>query len=257
MNDVARLMQLAALFLFALSAAGKEALENIQQNEYPVSPNTTFTLRLGEGTVHVYASNENIVKLTAIKKAYTQERLDGIKVDAQVSPDAVEIVTTFPPKPHGLTTADRSGTVDYILLVPQTCTIKEIAVDDGEVIVEGMRGGGLDVRLTNGRILTKNCFCSTNLTLGRGGIDIGYLWWEPIAFSVNAQSTNGDVRVGLPSTASAQFQATTADGWIGNQFAADGENNDAHTQDWTMGNAPNATFNLRAQSGNLHIEKIY
>src|SRR4051794_4432356 len=186
----------ALLLIFSSTAFGKQPLEGIQRGDYPVPPDVAITLRLGDGTVHIYGSGDNVIELTAIKKAYTKERLDAIKVEVTVNGDSAAIETTLAPKAQGLSVEDRSGTVDYILLVPQTCSLKSIQVETGEIIIEGIRGGGVNASLTNGRILAKNCFVPTNLTLGRGGVDVGYLWWEEgRSFAVNAQSTNADIHV--------------------------------------------------------------
>ncbi|MDQ6859622.1 MAG: DUF4097 domain-containing protein [Verrucomicrobiota bacterium] len=247
---------LLSLVAFA-SAAAKQPLEQIERKDYPVTANVALTLRLADGTVHIYGSDQNVIKLTAIKKAYTQERLDQIKVGVTVNGDAATIETTFPANPGGLSLADRSGTVDYVLLVPQTCTIKLLEVENGEVIVEGLRGDGVNVRLTNGRILAKNCFTTTDLTLARGGVEVAFYWWESRAFDVKAQSTSGDVHVALPKNANARFDAATGDGWIRNQFVKDETNGDARALQWTMGEEAANTITLRAQSGNIRIENIY
>ncbi|MFL6568732.1 MAG: DUF4097 family beta strand repeat-containing protein [Chthoniobacterales bacterium] len=249
----------AALLLIVSSTAfGKQPLEDIQRADYPVPPNVAITLRLGDGTVHIYGSGDNVIELTAIKKAYTKERLDAIKVNVTVNGQNAAIETTLPPKAQGLGLEDRSGTVDYVLLVPQNCSLKSIEVENGEIILEGIRGDGVNVGLTNGRMLAKNCFAPTNLTLGRGGVDLAYGWWEDgRSFAVNAQSKNGDIHVALPKTAGARFDATTGDGWIRNDFAKDEGNDDARSLQWTMGEDPTVSFTLRTQSGNLRIDKPY
>lgn len=247
----------AALLLISSSTAfSKQPLVEIEQKEVAVPANVTLNVRLAEGTVHVYGADGPVIKLVAIKKAYTKERLERIKVNVKLEGDAAAIETTLPPKETGLSTADRSGTVDYILLVPQTCSIAQLEVETGEIIVEGMRGAGLNVRLTNGRMLVKNCFTATNLSLGRGGMDLGYMWWEEGSFSLNAQSAIGDLRVVLPPTANAKFDAATGDGWIKNQFAPE-QSEGPRSLQWTMGSEPAAAINLRAQSGNIRIEKAY
>ncbi len=139
----------ALVALACSNAVGKQAFEHIVENTYPVVPNVRLSLRLGDGTVHLYGSEEPAIKVTAIKKAYTKERLDAIQVNVTVNGDEAVIDTVLPPKTPGLSTADRSGTVDYTILVPQTCTITKLEVENGEIIVEGIRGEGLSASLTN------------------------------------------------------------------------------------------------------------
>jgi DUF4097 and DUF4098 domain-containing protein YvlB len=248
-----------ALLVCACStAAAKQPLEDIVRSTYPVAPNVRLSLRLAEGTVHIYGSDEPAIKVTAIKKAYTQERLDAIQVNVTINGDEAAIETVFPPKPKGLSIADRSGTVDYTLLVPQTCTITKLEVENGEIVVEGIRGEGLSASLTNGRIRAVNCFTSTELTLGAGGLDIYYFWWEQRSFPVTAQTRQGDIRVALPHNSAARFDAGTENGWIRNQFDPERQQEGtAQSLEWILGLDPTSEIKLRAQSGNIRIENIY
>jgi len=57
---------MTALTVFALTAFAKPPLVEIEQKEFAVPPNVALTLRLGDGTVHIYGSNEDVIKLGAI-----------------------------------------------------------------------------------------------------------------------------------------------------------------------------------------------
>jgi len=254
------LLLVALLMSTSGSALAKQPLEETITKEYPVTANLRLTLHLTDGTVHIYGSDQNVIKLTAIKKAYTKERLDAIKVDVTVNGDSAVIETVFPPKPTGLSIADRSGTVDYSLLVPQTCTISELTVENGEILVDGISGEGVNVRLTNGRIAARNCFSATNLTLANGGLEILYYWWEQRSFDVTAESRNGDIRIALPKNSDVRFDAATGNGWIRNRFLKDEQEHDggaSQTRRWTMGAAPTGEIKIRADSGNVRIEDVY
>lgn len=258
MSKVQRAL-LATLVLFVVGDAfAKQPFEAIERKEIPVAPDIALSVELGDGTVHVYGSNENVIKLLAIKKAYSKERLDAIKVDVSVTAEAALVTTTFPPKPNGLSLADKSGTVDYVLIVPQTCTLKNITVENGEIEIDGLRGGGVDVRLTNGRIVVMNCFAPTNLSLGRGGMDIVYFWWEnTAAFPVNATATAGDISVALPPNGVASFDAATQSGWIRNQFLPNEQNDSGQSLRFASGENPGTEIKLRASSGNIRIARTY
>jgi hypothetical protein len=248
----------ALLVLVSSSASGKQVLEHIVASTHAVVPNVRLSFRLGDGTVHIYGSDEPALKVTAIKKAYTQERLDAIQVNVTVNGDEAAIETVVPPKAPGLSTADRSGTVDYTVLVPQTCTITRLEVENGEIIVEGIRGEGLSASLTNGRMRAVNCFTPTDLVLRSGGLEIAYFWWEQRSFPVSAQTRQGDMRVALPKDSAARFDAATENGWIRNQFDPERElDGKAQAYEWILGIDPTSEIKLRAQSGNVRIENIY
>lgn len=251
-------LRLFAVLLALGSALAKQPLEETMRQDYPVTPNVRLTLRLADGTVHIYGSDEPQIKLTAIKKAYTKERLDAIQVNVTVNGDEAVIDTVLPPKAKGLSTADRSGTVDYTLLVPQTCTLTKVEVENGEIIVEGLRGEGVGASLTNGRIRVVNCFAATDLKLGAGGLDVYYFWWEQRSFPVTAESRSGDIRVSLPEDSAAHFDITTQNGWIRNQFDPERQlSGNAQSLDWILGIDPTSAIKIRAQSGNVRIENIY
>jgi hypothetical protein len=258
MSRARSLILLALVCLTTGSASAAQVLEEIVRQNYPVTANVSISLRNTDGTVHIYGTDDREIKLVAIKKAYTKERLDGIKVNVTLKDNAAAIETVFPPKPQGLSVADRSGTVDYNLFVPQTCTLSTIELSNGEVIVDGLRGEGVTVRLTNGRMLVRNCFSPTQLALGNGGIEVFYYWWELRHFPVSVEATNGDVHLAVPPDAAVRFDATTALGWIKNQFAPNTEpTGDSRQLHWTMGDDPTGEIKVRVTHGNVRIENIY
>jgi hypothetical protein len=91
------------------------------------------------------------MRVQAIKGAYAAGRLKQIVVNVSVRPGSVSIETSFPSKPNwGL--LDRSGTVEYTIVVPQTANISQLELGNGEFLVEGMRGQRLHAQLESGRI---------------------------------------------------------------------------------------------------------
>lgn len=250
---IALVLCLAAGSLFA-----KPAFEEVERQEYPVNPDVAISIRVPEGTIHVYGSDDNVVHLMAIKKAYTRDRLAAIKVEVHATRERVAVTTMLPPKHNGLSLADRSGTVDYVLFVPQTCTLEWLEVETGEAIVAGLRGASVKARLTTGRILIENCFTPTDVSIGRGGLDVTYGWWEPKPFTLTARSSAADITVALPPEASVRFDAVAVDGWIGSAFdSGEAKPADEHKREWTLGGDPNAEFTLRADAGNIRIVRPY
>ena len=59
------------------------------------------------------------MRVQAIKRAYTRERLKQIAVDVSIQPGSVSISTKLPPKPKWAL-FDRSGMVDYTIVAPAT-----------------------------------------------------------------------------------------------------------------------------------------
>ncbi len=169
-----------ALFLICASIFGAP-LEELSDQTYPMPPNGSLKVKNMEGTVYIYAWLESTVRIMSRKSAYTSERLKQLSINISNTADATTIETVFPPKLEGLSLRDRSGTVDYLILVPQKASVA-VELSTGEIIVSGMYGETVKTRLTNGRITLRNCFTDTQASATNGELDITYDWWEAMRF---------------------------------------------------------------------------
>jgi len=239
------------------SVCAIEVLEEIVEQKYDLAPDATLSIANTDGSIRVYAGSVSQISIQAIKKAYTQERLKGIVVDVKATPDSVAINTTFPPRRNAV--SDRSGTVEYTIIVPQTIRITKLDLANGEALVEGLRGGSAKARVSNGWLAGHNCFGDLDLAVTNGRLDLGYDWWEPRKFSVRASSTNASIRAFLPSDAAARIAAQTGTGQIVNAFGDKKSRpaNPVRSLDFVTASEPDAAFEIRATSGNIRIEKTY
>ena len=235
--------------------SGDQAFEETVEQTYQVDPTVTLAISNADGSVRVYGADITEISVKAVKKALSAERLRKIDIKISAQHDAVSIETHYPPKkPWGF--GDRSGTVDYILIVPQTCTISKLDLTNGEVLVEGLRGPNVQAHLENGRIFSHNCFGNIHLTAINGGIDLYYDWWEEERkFSIDAAIVNGGVRAFIPIDASFHLIAETEDGQIANDFA---EKEKRHAGgvtriDEIVGTNAEAKVRLHAKSGNIKV----
>lgn len=231
-------------------------IEQTIREAYPVDPAANITIRNGDGSIRILGSDTRELKLEAIKKAYSRERLDKIAIRVSAELASVSIETIFPPKPDwGL--SDRSGTVDYTLFVPKTITIGHAESSNGEIVIEDMHGAGVQARLGNGRLSVRNSFCDLNLTIDRGPLTVIYDSWRPHTFSVNATIGHGNAAVFLSGDASFRLVAETGNGKISNDFAqADTRGGDgAKKIDKVIGPGATATIGIHATDGNIQISE--
>jgi len=245
---------IAALFVGCGRGSGDRTLEEIVEQTYKVNATVTLSLRNAEGSVRVYGADTTEIKLRAIKKTYSAERLSKISVNVSAQPGSVSIETNYPPKKTwGL--GDRSGTVDYVLVVPQTCKISRLDLANGEILIDNLRGESVQAHLTNGRLYAHNCFSDTHLRVDTGGLDVSYNGWEQRKFSIDAQIVNGHTHVFIPGDASFHMIAETEDGQVENAFAEQAQRNgdDVSKIDALVGPTPQAEFRLRARNGNIQI----
>lgn len=250
----------AAVFLFFVqSVLAVEVVEEIVEQKYLCDPDATLSIRNTDGSVRIYAGDVGEISIQATKKAYTSERLKTIVVDVKATPNSVAIETIFPPRETSLSLRDRSGTVDYIIIVPQTTKITQLELVNGEVLVDGLRGGSATAHLVNGWLAGHNCFADLNLSIVNGRIDLAYDWWDAQKFSVKASTENASIRAYLPSDASATIAAQAPTGWIVNGFEArkSAPAEPPHALNFTIGTEADAAFEMKAANGNIRIDKMY
>jgi hypothetical protein len=249
----------AAFCLFALALVGcrpeaERLLEQPFEQTIRVEPDVRFSLKNTDGSIRLYGAYTREMRIQAIKKAYGRDRLEKISINVTSQAGSVSIDTIYPPKPK-LGLADRSGTVDYVIILPEGSTVSRLELATGEVLIEGMRGGKVAASLLNGRMFNHNCFGEHQLLVANGGLDIVFDWWEGQKFSVDARIVNGNLRALIPSEASFRLDAATEDG----QVSCDFREKEEHRHDLvkklstTIGGRAQADFRLHATNGSIRV----
>ncbi len=77
--------------LFANGVTAGEVLEDVVERRFPLDPSGTFSLRAIDGTVEIFGTDSREVKIVAIKKAFSPERLNAIAIRVDARQDAVNI----------------------------------------------------------------------------------------------------------------------------------------------------------------------
>lgn len=251
------LLVLAVFLLFIQLSPAAKVLEETIEQKYSLDPDATLSISNTDGSIRIYAAETTEISIQATKKAYTAERLQGIVVDVQATRKTVAIGTTFPPRKNAL--SDRSGTVDYIVIVPQAIKITQLDLVNGEVTIEGLRDGGAKARVTNGWISAQDCFADLDLTVETGRLDVFYGWWEKHKFSVKGSSDRGIVRAFLPGDASVMLNATAGTGRIINALAGQetGAHDTVRSLNTVLGSNAEAAIELKAGTGDIQIHKSY
>jgi hypothetical protein len=206
--------------MFLLAGCGSEVeriVEQTVEQNYKIDPSARVSIRNTDGSIRLYGADTAEVKVQAVKKAYSKDRLDKIVIDVGAQPASISIDTIYPPKPK-LGLADRSGTVDYVIVVPQSCTISRLELSNGEILIEGMRGRDVRASLVNGHLVNRNCFGDQHVFVANGTLDIGYDWWEKRKFLVDAKIVHGNARAFIPGEASFHLLATADDGNVASDF---------------------------------------
>ena len=245
-----------SLLLVGCGSASHRMLEQTIDQTYQVDRTVNISIRNRDGSVRVYGANTTEVKLQAIKKAYSAERLNGIAVKISAQPGSVSIDTSYPSGKRSLF-SDNSGTVDYVIVVPDTARITRLELANGELLLEGMRGPAAQAHLGNGRLLAHNCFGNLDVTVSTGNLGLVYDWWEQRKFAVHANIADGNVLAFIPSDATFHLIAEALNGKIANDFT---EKEQRHGEqpgrvDMLVGGSGDVSIEIRATDGNIKISE--
>jgi hypothetical protein len=259
-----RALLIAAVISTVGSARAEQPLEEIVEKTLPFSENASLSIKNIDGSIRVYGSDDSEIRIQAVKKAYSTERLNGIEVNVQASAQGVTIDTVYPPKKTRWSFADQSGIVDYTIVVPHAATIARLELVNGEILVEGLHGGGRATAiLANGRATTHNCFADLDFSVENGGLELYYDWWEQNAFVFNGVATNANIKAGFPPDAEFIADATTTSGRIVNRFSKKktARNAEAETASKrfhaAVGTDLGPVFNFRTMAGSITIDRSY
>lgn len=244
------------MVLSGCGSADNRVLEEVVEQVYSVEPKANVSIQNRDGAVLVYGSDANEMRVLAVKKAYSRERLNQIAIDVSTKAGAVSVTTRFPPQPKSAL-SDRSGTVDYTIVVPETASISALDLNAGEVLLDSIHGPEVRARLNDGRIFARNCFTNLDLTMNRGMLTLGFDWWEQEQFSTQVNVGQGNAWVFLPTEAAFHLIARAAHGKIANDF-----NNVPLTVnssapemkiDQIMNGGGSATIKVQVGKGNIKI----
>ena len=249
-------MAIASCLFLGCHPAVDRTLEEMIDQVYPVEPTATLSVTNRDGSIRVYAAGSEArdVHVEAIKRAYSAERLKAISIQVSAQPNAISVETIYPPDSE-VGFSDRSGTVDYVIVVPPTIRISKLELTNGEVLVEGMRSEEARAQLGNGRLFAHNCFGNLDLTLKTGNLAIAYEWWEELEFSARATIQNGNAFAYIPTDAAFHLIAHTATGKIANDFAEKEQRRAEPISkiDMLVGGGGKTTFQFETQDGNVKI----
>jgi Putative adhesin len=246
---------LGAILVVACSQAQPaDVLEDVIEKNYPVAPTAKVSIRNDDGSILIYGADIAEIQLQATKKAYDQKRLAQISVEVSTQPGEFSIDTRYPPKPKW-GWSDRSGTVDYVIVMPWTCDISRLEMGNGEVLVDGMRGDNVHVTMGSGRLFGHNCFTDLHVAVASGGVDIAYDWWETHKFSLDAQIVNGNVRAVIPSEAAFHLSATSMNGHVASDFTEkEHRQQEAVSKiDMVIGGKSQTEVKIRAVNGSIKV----
>jgi DUF4097 and DUF4098 domain-containing protein YvlB len=187
---------------YALTANGKIALQNIN------------------GSVHISVWDQNEVKVDAVKRAHSAERLKDAEIQVDSNPDSISIETHYRQQDRQQDESWHNGhnnpaSVEYTLTVPRNARLDEIKLINGNLDVNGLTG---EVRASciNGKLTARGLAGQVKLATINGPLEATFEHLP--AASMELTSVNGPVELTVPSDAKASVEASTVSGSIDNDF---------------------------------------
>jgi DUF4097 and DUF4098 domain-containing protein YvlB len=221
------LAALAALVLTAWAGSVRaqrpdrpELTEEFHQT-YPLAAGGRLSLSNINGAVKVQVWDRPEVKVDAVKRAHTAERLREAEIKVDATGGRVRIETEYPQST--LRWSDRDGqrhenpaSVDYTLTVPRGVNIDEISLINGDLDIAGV-AGPVKASSINGRVTAAGLAGPVNLSVINGRLEATLDRLDESG-TVSLSSVNGSLVVTLPSDANARVRANTVHGRITNDF---------------------------------------
>jgi len=225
---------------------------------YPVDPKASLRITNRDGSIRVYGAGGDTheVQVEAIKKAYSAARLKAISIHISATRDLISVDTIFPNDSNpGF--SDRSGTVDYVIVIPQTIRISKLELTNGEILLEEIRSEEAHATVGNGRLFAHNCFGNLDLQLRTGNLAIVYEWWEEQKFAIRSTIEDGNAFAYIPGDAAFHLIARTESGQIGNDFEAKEQRHAEPVTkvDMVVGDGGTTTFQFECKDGNIKISE--
>ena len=196
---------------------GDELTEEFHQL-YPLSPTGRFSIANINGDVHINVWDQGSVKVDAVKRAYSQQRLSEVTIDVTNTADSVQIKTKYPENQgyDRRNREDSAASVEYTFTVPRRASLDGAELVNGSLDVEGIQGD-VHASLVNGTVKAAGLGGEVKLSTVNGGLEANLATLDS-SKGVTLNSVNGSIVLLVPSGASADVKASTLHGTITNDF---------------------------------------
>jgi DUF4097 and DUF4098 domain-containing protein YvlB len=199
---------------------GQELTEEFHQT-YPLNATGRVSIENINGGVRISVWDQNEVKVDAVKRAYTKERLDEAKIDVNATADGVRIRTEYPDRNQSFSDGEsrrhnNPASVEYTLTIPRKARIDSADLVNGSLDIEGVEGD-VKAACVNGHVKARGLTGEVKLSTVNGGVEATITRLDE-SKSTSLNSVNGSIVLTIPSDSNAQVKANTIHGAITNDF---------------------------------------
>jgi hypothetical protein len=269
-------MKIAGLVLLSLMIATKSFAQSGSTETLTVplsSPGKEYSLKvhLVTGSIKVTGYDGKDIVINASPRTGSDE--EGSKTSENgmkriSTPGGFEITAKEADNTVTVNTGNPNKAVDLDLKIPQDVKLKLGTVNDGEIIVENVRGE-LEVNNVNDKITLTNISGSVVANTVNGDVNVTFKTIDPkapMAFS----TLNGDVNVTLPADTKANLKLKSDNGEVFSDFDIDIDKTPAKIDkttepglykikkdDWVYGkiNGGGPEMMMKNMQGNIYVKK--
>lgn len=215
------LLSLTFFAAASVASAGDYRETEVIERTIPLSAGGMLTLENLNGGIEVRSWGREEIQLIATKKANADsreealERLSRTEIVIDQSSGRVDIRTEYPRR--GMWRGKRgSASVQYELTVPDVVDL-ELSTTNGGIRVEDVDGRH-EISSTNGGLKLLGLRGSVNASTTNGGIQAELFEYNG-EDDLKISTTNGSIRLSVPSNVRARVRARTTNGRIKSDFS--------------------------------------
>ena len=205
---------LTGIALMFISLAVSASVTETEEMTYEVNADARISLENINGDIRITGGGGDKVHLVAEKKAGNQEYLDELKIVVDADEDYIRIETRHPKSEGGWFNwgSDSSGSVSYVLEVPETVNLDTISTVNGDVKISAVNGQ-VKAETVNGSLEAVGLKGDVKLETVNGSVKAEF---DQLGEGqrVSADAVNGKIVLVLPGNASARVEAETVNGSI-------------------------------------------
>lgn len=225
----------------ALATPALASVREDFERTVPFDPGGSFRLENANGTIDIETWNESNVKIEAEKRARNEDALADIEISVEGSGDSVEVSTIHHRKRD-------QGQVDYHIYLPAEAQVS-VRTANGGVTVTGIRGR-VRAHSVNGSVTVEDISGDIEAETVNGAIRASY---DRVADgSQRFSTTNGSIRLYLPSDAGGRLDAETVNGSIDVDFPVTVTRTNRHHLRGSFGNG-SSSFEIETVNGSVKL----
>lgn len=214
----------ASLVLSASSSSLTQTREQLREefhHQYPLASDGLVHLENITGSVHILAWDRNEVKIDAVKRAYSRQRIAEVDIKIDADPNAIHIKTRYPSSTTTWTNDEahrynNPASVEYTLTVPRGARLGKVELINGPLDIDGLTGE-VNLSCINGALTARHLKGIAKLSTINGKLQVTFDRLAQLQ-TVSLNSVNGNIELSLSSDVSARINASTVHGGITSDF---------------------------------------